>query len=489
MLTTEEIRTFIANDEATEKKRMARIGQAYYEAEHDIKKHRIYFINAQGDLEEDKLKSNVRISHAFFTELVDQAVQYILSCKQGFIRSDDADLQEELDAYFNENEDFIAELHEILTGAQAKGFEYAYAYKDKDGKTVFECADSLGVVEVRAKDTQDKCDYVIHWYTERIEKDKEIKRIEVWDENQVTYFCQVDDGEITFDDSQELNPRPHTVLGKGEKLYQDSYGHIPFYRLDNNPKQQSALKPIKDLIDDYDMMACGLSNSIHDTNEALYVVHGFEGDNLDEIMKNIKAKKHIGVSEEGSVDIKTVDIPVDARRAKLEIDEKDIFRFGMGLNTADLKDTSATTNIAIKAAYSLLDLKANKLEIRLKQFLRKLIAVVLEEVNKAKKTDYQQSDVYFDFEDKDLPTNALENAQIALTEAQKRQVEINTILNLQTVIDDETRLQLIAEQLDLDYNDLKDKAPKPEDDPTVAAQQALQGIVPEQPVIEGDVSA
>ena len=91
-------------------------------------------------------------------------------------------------------------------------------------------------------------------------------------------------------------------------------------------------------------------------------------------------------------------------------------------------------------------------------------AVVLEEVNKAKKTDYQQSDVYFDFEDKDLPTNALENAQIALTEAQKRQMEINTILNLQTVIDDETRLQLIAEQLDLDYNDLKDKAPKPEED-------------------------
>lgn len=34
-----------------------------------------------------------------------------------------------------------------------------------------------------------------------------------------------------------------------------------------------------------------------------------------------------------------------ARQAKLELDEKNIYRFGMGLNTVGLKDTSATTNM------------------------------------------------------------------------------------------------------------------------------------------------
>lgn len=132
----------------------------------------------------------------------------------------------------------------------------------------------------------------------------------------------------------------------------------------------------------------------------------------------------------------------------------------MGLNTSGLRDTTATTNMAIKAAYTLLDLKTNRLEIRLKQFLRKLIRVVLDEINQDSEKAYTQRDVYFDFE-RVIPTNALENAQIELTQAQTRQAEINTILNLQTVIDDDTRLQLIAEQLDIDYQDLKEKQPDP----------------------------
>jgi hypothetical protein len=210
-------------------------------------------------------------------------------------------------------------------------------------------------------------------------------------------------------------------------------------------------------------------------------VKGFEGDNLDELMVNIKAKKHIGVGEDGDVEIKTVDIPVEARQTKLELDEKNIYRFGQGLNTAGLKDTAATTNIAIKSAYSLLDLKCNKMEIRLKQFMRKLLKVVLDEINELEGTDYQQKDVYFKFE-REVPTNALENAQIELTEAQRKQTEITTLLNLANHIDDETRLQLICEQLDVDYEEIKDKVPKEDDsaDP-FKVQSALDAVVVEEP--------
>lgn len=104
--------------------------------------------------------------------------------------------------------------------------------------------------------------------------------------------------------------------------------------------------------------------------------------------------------------------------------------------------------------------------------------MVLDEINTQNGTDFQQKDVYFDFE-REIPTNAQENAQIELIEAQRKQAEITTILNLAGTIDEETMLQLICEQLDLDFNDLKDKVPKPEDDPTAAAQAALGGIQPE----------
>ena len=465
MLKPEEIKHFIDQDKASKKKQLAHEGDRYFNGDHDIKKYRIFFINADGVLQEDLTKTNIRISHPFFTELVDQEVQYLLSGEEGFIKSDIPELQNKLDEYFNSNEDFLAELYEVVSGAVAKGYEYAYAFKNKDGRTSFQCADSLGVVEVRAKDTDDGCEYVIFAYVDRIDKNtKKITRIQVWDSKQTQFFVQDGDGKITLDDSQKVNPRPHTLYKKDgdESTYYEDFGFIPFFRLDNNKKQQSGLKPVKDLIDDYDLMNCGLSNNIQDTNESLYVVKGFEGDNLDELMVNIKAKKHIGVGEDGDVEIRTVDIPVEARKTKMETDEKNIYRFGQGLNTAGLKDTAATTNIAIKSAYSLLDLKCNKMEIRLKQFLRKLLKVVLDEINKEEGTDYQQKDVYFEFE-REVPTNALENAQIELTEAQRKQTEITTLLNLANHIDDETRLKLICEQLDVDYEDTKDKVPKEDD--------------------------
>ena len=258
----------------------------------------------------------------------------------------------------------------------------------------------------------------------------------------------------------------------------DRYGFIPFFRLDNNKKQFSSLKPVKELIDDYDLMASSLSNNLVDFDTPVHVVKGFQGDNLDELQQNLKTKKIIGVDENGGVDVKTVDVPYQAREAKLNLDEKNIYRFGMGLNTSGLKDTTATTNIAIKAMYSLLDLKCSKLEIRLKQFLRKLIKVVLQEINDANKTDYQMKDVYFNFEH-EIMSNAQENAQIELVEAQRMQVVVNVLLGLATYLDNETIMQLVCEQLDLDWDDIKGKLPDPDEANNAVkdAQDVLDSVV------------
>lgn len=481
MLTVQEIKKFIDNDTTSTKKQLAKVGLRYYEGNHDIKDYRIFFFDADGELKEDKTKSNIRISHPFFKLLVDQQAQYMLSAKDGFVKSDIPELQTELDAYFNENESFTAELYELIVGCISKGFEYMYAYKGENGMTAFQTADSIGVVEVREKETDDGCAYVIFWYIERIGKDnKKIKRIQVWDKSQTSFYCQVDDGAITEDESVAINPRPHIIYKKdGDKsTYYEDYGVIPFFRLDNGKKQVSGIKPIKDLIDDYDLMNAGLSNNIQDTNEALYVVRGFQGDNLDELMTNIRAKKHIGVDEEGGVDVMTVAIPVEARKTKMEVDEKNIFRFGMGVNTEALKDTSATTSVAIKSAYANLDLKCDGLLPSLKQFMRKLLKLVLQEINDTQGTDYEQKDIYFTF-DREIITNAQENAAIDLTKAQEQQAKMTTILNASTQLGDELTKQLICEALELDYDDIKDKLPTPEDDPTAAAQTALGGVVPE----------
>lgn len=479
-LSIAEIKKFIDDDMTSEKKRLASVGQKYYEAEHDILKSRLFYYNADGILTEDKFRSNIRISHPFFTELSDQLSSYVLSFDENPIRAIETaeGLQDHLDTYFDD--EFWSEISDLVGGAYNKGFDYLYAFKNEEDRLAFQYADSMGVVEVRAKDTDDGCEYVIYWYIDRIEKGKKaVKRIQVWSDKETAYFVQVGTGKIQKDDSVEVNPRPHVVFTdkKTGKKMGYGLGYIPFWRLDNNRKQFSGLKPIKGLIDDYDLMMCGLSNNLADFDTPLHVVSGFNGDNLDELQTNLKSKKIVGVDSEGGVEIKTVDVPYQARQAKAAEDEKNIYRFGLGLNTSGLKDTSATTNIAIKMAYTLLDLKANKMETRLRKLLKQIIKVVLAEINAKNKTDYQMKDVYFEFE-RSVMINETENIQNAKTEAETRQIKVNTILNVAANIGDEQTLKAICEVMDWKFDEIQSAVKKAQEENDIAgAKAALEGAV------------
>lgn len=474
MLSETEILRFISEDKTSTKKRLASVGQKYYEAEHDILQYRVFYYNADGKLVEDENRTNIRIPHPFFTELVDQEVQYILSGKNGFVKTDIPELQDRLDEYFDD--DFVSELNDVLTGAVTKGFDYMYAYMNSEERLAFQHADSMGVVEVRAKDTDDGCEYVIYWYVDRIAKEnKVIKRIQVWDSQQTTFYVQEEEGKLILDKKEKLNPRPHITYHKNgdDAIYYDNFGFIPFFRLDNCKKQWSGLKPIKPIIDDYDMMSCGLSNNLVDFDHPLHVIKGFQGDNLEELQQNLRSKKMIGIDENGGVEIHTVDIPYQARLTKMLEDEKNIYRFGMGFNSAQLGDGNIT-NIVIKSRYALLDLKCNKLEIKLKQFLKKILKVVLSEINHKDGTDYQMNDVWFDFE-REVMTNASDNALIEKTDAETQQIKVNTILNIANVLDDETIVQNICEILDLDYKEIQGKLYDDEQE-NQNAMNILEGI-------------
>lgn len=481
MLTTAEIKMFIDEDTASAKKNYARIGERYFDGDHDIKSYRMFYFNSDGQLVEDNTRANVKITHPFFKELTEQGTQYTLSGDEGFVFSDIPELQSELDSRFNNNDDFVNELSEVINDCQVKGFSYMYAMKDSNDTLKFTCADSIGVVEVEARFADDGKDHIIYWYIDRVDKEgHRIKKIMDWDDEQVYYYIQTDEGEIETDISVKVNPRPHILyqIDGDEKTYIDTLGFIPFFRLDNNKKQISNLAAVKDLIDDYDLMASSLSNNLIDFDHPLYVIKGFEGHNLDELQQNLKTKKTVGVGSDGGVEVHTVDVPYEARKVKLELDEKNIYRFGMGLNLSGLKDTSATTNIAIKAAYSLLDLRCKHLERNIKRFLRRIVQVCIDEINEKNGTAYQISDVYFDFTH-EVMSNEQENKQNELTDAQRKQVEINTLLGLVQIFGDELVIQKICDVLDIDYEEIKDQLPKDEAGEIEEVQDGLNKVVPD----------
>lgn len=458
MLTPEEIKTLIEKDVMSTLKQRASVGMKYYEGEHDILRYTLFYYDADGLKQIDDTRSNLKIPHPFFTELTDQLSGYMLSTDDTIVKSDNPELQAELDEYFGE--EFNSALSEQISGAYVKGFDYIHAYKNADDRLTFEYTDGMGIVEVRTQDTDRNLAAVIYHYPDTNLEDKLIRRIQVHTDAEIYYYVQDSQGEVVPDESYPVNPIPNVIYSdKSGKLYGSQLGFVPFWRLDNNRKQFSGLKPIKALIDDYDLMECGLSNNLQDFDYPIYAISGYDGDNLDELMQNIKTKKVVGIDADGGIDAKTIDIPYEARKIKADEDEKNIYRFGMGVNVNGLKDTSATTNIAIKMAFSLLDLKARKLTIRVKKMLREIIQVVLDDINRRNGTDYRQKDVYMEF-NYVLPVNTQEKAQNSLTEAQAKQTDIGTVLQIASYIGDEETLKLICESLDLDFNELKKQIPE-----------------------------
>lgn len=237
------------------------------------------------------------------------------------------------------------------------------------------------------------------------------------------------------------------------------------------------MKPIKSIIDDYDLMSCGLTNNIKDFAEAIYVVRGFEGDDLSKLAQNLRTKKVMGAPVDGGLEVHTIEIPREARLAKLELDEKNIYRFGMGLNTAQVGDGNVT-NVVIKSRYALLDLKCNKLEGELKALMRKLVKVAVEEINTIRGTAYGVSDAHISFK-REVMTNASDNAQIALIDAQTAQTKVATLLNAAATYGDEAMIDAVCDVLGLDPEAVRSAAPAAADGGMTGAVGALaEGSTP-----------
>ena len=58
MISVDEIKTFMDSDAVSTKKQLARIGLRYYEGEHDIRQYQLFFVDADGNIREDKSRSN-----------------------------------------------------------------------------------------------------------------------------------------------------------------------------------------------------------------------------------------------------------------------------------------------------------------------------------------------------------------------------------------------------------------------------------------------
>lgn len=444
----------IEEDQNSKTKEKARIGQKYYNYRHDILDNRIFYIDDNDMVQEDHNASNVKIPHAFFTELVDQKVQYLLS-NPVKTEVEDETFKEYLKEYYNEELQLF--LQEITEGFSLKGFEYAYARTNSNDKLCFQVSDSIQTFTVYDEFNEPK--RIVRYYDKDIYRDGKnttVTYAEVWNDKQVFYFVTSKNKRFMLDENREINPKPH-ILAKSQdgKLLKRSYDTIPFYRVANNKNETTDLEPIKALIDDYDLMACFLSNNLQDFADAIYVVKGFRGDDLSKLRQNIKAKKTVGVGADGGVDVKTVEIPTEARKTKLDIDKQAIYKFGMGFDSSQIADSNGSvTNVAIQSGYSLLNMKCNKAEVRLRALLSWMNEMIVADINRRYGTAFKASDITIKME-RETMTDQKENAEIEKIEAETKAVIIQNIIAAAPRLDDESVLKLICEQFELDFEEVQ----------------------------------
>ena len=479
MLETQEILAAINNEFNSKKYQYAKKGLRYYEGDHDILDYKIYYIDQDGIAVEDNTKSNIKISHAYLTELINQKVSYFHNIKKDFIFSDVPELQAALKERFDD--EFFAEFVDVLKYGSAEGWSYLYRYLDEEGKSRFNFAEGIGVCEIPPHLASDGTAHIIYCYIEKIRDNKKLEAVLDYTNESVTYYKKIGNS-LMLDDRYKINPRPLILSQPDESgaIYYDQFKRIPFYRFSNNKKEFSDLKPIKGLIDDADMMACSLSNNLQDLSEGIYMVKNYQGISAEEFIQNVKTKKYVGVGADGDFDVKTFDIPYEARKVKLAIDKESIYKFAQGFDTSLLGEGNVT-NVVIKARFASLDEKCNDLEVQVRKFLKPIIKDVIDEINKELKTNYKYSDVYLKFERSTI-VNEQETITNEYTRAQTQQIKINNILGLQTFMTKEYLCQLIAEELDLDWEQVKDNFNFDEDtfDINKASEQLLAAA--EEPV-------
>ena len=428
-------------------------GLKYYDYKHDILKFRLFYYNEDGKLVEETNRSNIKIPHAFFTEQVDQKVQYLLSNPVEF-ETADTELKTYLEEYIDD--DFQLMLQEMVEGASKKAYEFAYVYRAASGRLNFKVADSRKVVVIY--DDMNEVIAIIRYYDTDITKDNRkvtVTKAELWDTEKTWFFVSSSDYNNRFilDNSQEINPRYHQVVTDNDgKLLGKGFGYIPFLKLSNNKNEKTDLEPIKALIDDYDLMACALSNNLVDFDHPIYAVKGYGKDNLDELVTNLRTKRTVGVSQDGGIDVKTVDIPVTARKTKLETDKEAIYKFGMAFDSSQVGDGNIT-NIVIKSRYSLLDLKCNKTEIRLRAFIKQLLDIIIQDINERYQKFFtrQQIEVVIT---RSTMINQSDNAEVEKLEAETKGQLIQNLLDVAPYLDDESLLKKICVVQDLDYDEV-----------------------------------
>ena len=429
------IKYIVENDINSERKRKMLEGERYYEGKHDVLQRdftssKLLETDEETGEEKSMLFRNVNRSNhkninAFLKIKKKKKTAYLVS-KEPTIRVIGAEQNSSQKAYEKMLSDFANDtfnevLQDLVIGASCKGFEALHVYYDENGDLQYCIVPANEIIPIYDTNHQKELIEVIRYYNITVVKNGKNythKKVEYWTKDNVTYYMQKQGDLYVKDSSIEENPAPHwwgitNLNGFNSKKQGHSWGRVPFLILKNNRNSTTDLEHIKGLIDAYDLISSEGTNNFLDLVDLYWTIEGAGGENASSILKRLQINKAVSVQSTGDSKItaKQIELPVAGRLEFLKMLRKDIFQFGMGIDTDSDKFGNAPSGVSLKFQYTLLDQKAGNMIAKLKKVIKGLLWYVTNDYNSKHNTNYNAYDIQVDI-NKNMITNDVETVSM-----------------------------------------------------------------------------
>lgn len=354
------------------------VAEKYYENENDINNYIRYTFNGRGNKVKSKL-SNTKRSHAFFRDLVDQRVRYLLSKPFSITTEDNARgkaYEAELVPYFTN--EFRRRFKNTGKAATIDGLCWIQVAYSSTGKLVFTRIPRKECIPFWADADHTILDALIRVYDMTVydgQKDKHIQKIQFWTREGVWYYEIDADGKFHQEEDAEGNiiTHPHFYAEPEEDEEEESdvlieedgvevragmlWDRIPFVCFKSCGDEISLLNLVKSLIDEYDRTSSDLGNSEKDQPESIKIVKNYSGTNPEEFLQKLADYRTAFVDENGDVHTITDAINFAGIYQDLTEIRKNIYHFGNGVDYS-VTNFGNATGVGLKFLYGKLDAAA-----------------------------------------------------------------------------------------------------------------------------------
>lgn len=322
----------------------------YYKNETDIQEKRVAI----------DWKSNTKIESGLFNKLVRQKVNYLLTLSPSVTVDKDETGQKILDEVFGPV--FQSTLKEVGTEVIVKGVAYTIPFIDEEGELKLFSVPAEQIIPFWSDERRETVDAFMRVYENKIYDEGMIKTeevVEYWDENGIIYYL-LESGHLKI--HPHIQPQSHyNFLNSNGDIIGVNWDRIPLIAWRYNKEEESLLKQVKSLIDNFNNQASVNADLLADLPKFTYILKDYGDEDLDTFVKNLN--RYFAIKVEGSGDVNPLQVEPQTASAEAEMERtrKMIYEAGSGIDTQD-DNLGNASGVALKFRYSDLDLDCNDIE-------------------------------------------------------------------------------------------------------------------------------